>query len=105
MENLKKQYRYYKKLEESGNINTKQQKMLKSLENELGDNIPHQKVKQTDEERAAKRHEYYLANREKIISYQKQWNKQHQDKRAEYSKKAYEKKKVGVSRMPSPEVR
>ena len=104
MENLKKQYRYYKKLEESGSINDKQQEKLKSIVEKLGeDNIPHQKVKQTAEEAAAKRHEYYLANREKIISYQKQWNKQNRDKCAEYNKKAYEKKKVGVSRMPSPE--
>ena len=31
MENLKKQYRYYKKIEESGSINDKQQEKLKSI--------------------------------------------------------------------------
>lgn len=93
MENLKKQYRYYKKIEATGNLNTKQQEKLKQVETALGEHIPHQKVKQTPEERVAKRHEYYLSHKNKIIEYQKQWNKQNRNKCAEYNKKAYQKKK------------
>lgn len=96
MTNLKKKYSYYKRIEETkGALKPKQQKAFDLVKEQLGNDLPKERkrAKSTEDEKKAKRREYYLNHKEQIINYAKTWNKNNKDKVSGYNKKAYEKKK------------
>lgn len=95
--NLKKRYSYYKRLEETnGSLKEKQQIAFDAIKEQLGDDLPKERktTKMTEEEKKAKRREYYLNHKEQIVNYAKTWNKNNKEKVSVYNKKAYQKKKA-----------
>lgn len=95
--NLKKRYSYYKRLEETnGSLKEKQQIAFNAIKEQLGDDLPKERktTKMTEEEKKAKRREYYLNHKEQIVNYAKTWNKNNKEKVSVYNKKAYQKKKA-----------
>lgn len=99
--NLKKRYSYYKRLEETkGSLKEKQQIAFDAIKEQLGDDLPKERktTKMTEEEKKAKRREYYLNHKEQIVNYAKTWNKNNKEKVSVYNKKAYQKKKAMTSK-------
>ena len=94
LKQVKKRYSYYNSiLKRKGSLTEQQQKAFDELKTLIGDNIPRTRSgKLTDEERKAKRREYYQSHKEHIKSYSAEWSKNNPDKVAAYNKKKYEKK-------------